>query len=128
MRPLRVMVVDDEEDIRDGLMALLKTRGYGVMGACDGLEALRRIDYGDPPDLFIIDLIMPVMTGFELLREIRRDARLRDIPVVVVSATDLPPALSAEAYFQKPYGIDSLLNKVAQLSIARSEQRFRHSA
>ncbi len=117
--PRRVMVVDDEPDLRDGLMALLRIKGYSVTGAGDGSEALRRIDRSAPPEVIILDLVMPVMSGSEMLAQLRKDPALRGIYVIVVSATDRPVS-GADAFFQKPYTVSALLAKVQQLCLAHT--------
>jgi len=80
----RIAVVDDDPDFVQLLKTLLKTRGYEVLTATDGEDALRLVRT-TPPDLLILDLLMPRMSGLEVVRRMREDPGLRDIPIVVVS-------------------------------------------
>jgi CheY-like chemotaxis protein len=114
-----ILVVDDDEDIREALSSLLSAGGYLVSTAANGREALDRIDRSAPPHVIILDLVMPDMTGFELLAALRKDPELRQCYVVVVSASDRAPG--ADAFFQKPYAPSALLAKVQQLCLASTE-------
>jgi two-component system, chemotaxis family, chemotaxis protein CheY len=81
-----VLVVDDDDDIRESLEVLLRLHGYHVATAADGAEALARLQ-SDPtrPCLILLDLMMPGMNGFQMLKAMAGDASLKDIPVVVVT-------------------------------------------
>ena len=83
-----ILVVDDEPAIRESLGDLLREEGYEVLEAQNGAEALVRLrePAQHPPCVIILDLMMPVMDGYEFRAEQLRDAALADIPVVVVSA------------------------------------------
>jgi CheY-like chemotaxis protein len=116
-----VLVIDDESEIRESLSVLLESRGYKVTSAGDGEEAFARINRRLPPQVIILDLIMPHMNGFEFLQKLRRDPILRESYVIVVSATDRPVGVSADAFFQKPYSVPQLLSKVQQLCVAHDE-------
>src|SRR5512144_2951122 len=85
MTPVRVLVIEDDADARQGLVLLLEARGCMVLAACDGSEGLR-LARTMPAEVITLDLEMPVMDGwsFRLLQQ--RDAALSDIPVIVVSA------------------------------------------
>jgi chemotaxis protein histidine kinase CheA/ActR/RegA family two-component response regulator len=82
--PRRIMVVDDSELTRDMLVALARRASLEVTEAVNGREALVKMR-GAPPDLLLTDLDMPVMDGFQLLAQVRADAALRQVPVVVLS-------------------------------------------
>jgi CheY-like chemotaxis protein len=79
-----VLVADDSEDLRLECERLLTAAGYRVATAADGEEALRRIRE-EHPDAVLLDLLMPRMTGFDVLRELRQDERLRETPVLAMS-------------------------------------------
>lgn len=114
MSQQRVLVVDDEAPMRKYISANLKARGYSVLTAEDGTEALKLIDE-HPIDLLILDIMMPGPDGLEVLRHVRRDM---DVPVVMLSArgreTDKVEALDAGAddYLTKPFGVEELLARV----------------
>ena len=82
-----VLIVDDDATAREALAALLEERGHTVATAANGREALDKIEHGPVPRLVILDLMMPVMNGYELREEMLRRPALAKIPVVVVSGT-----------------------------------------
>jgi len=86
--PCPVLVVEDEDDIRELMVRMLKKEGWTVSEASNGLEALERVA-DNLPELILLDLIMPEMDGFEFLAELRKRPVWRRIPVVVVTAMDL---------------------------------------
>lgn len=79
-----VLVADDSEEVRVECERLLTAAGYHVATAADGEEALRRIR-DEHPDAVLLDLLMPKMTGFDVLRELRQDERVRETPVLAMS-------------------------------------------
>src|SRR5262249_10437261 len=89
--PLRVLVVDDDPDVRRHLRGLLETQGWEVDEAGDGREALDRIAQ-NPPGLILLDLVMPGMDGFEFLVELRRRPEGRSVPAILLTAKDLTAA------------------------------------
>jgi CheY-like chemotaxis protein len=80
-----ILVVDDEEDIREYLSTVLEDAGFNVLTAADGEEALRRVEIAIP-DFISLDLVMPRKSGLKFLYDIRRKQEWRNIPVVVVTA------------------------------------------
>jgi CheY-like chemotaxis protein len=85
----RVLVVDDHEDIRHTFARLVRSCGHEAATAADGEEAIAEATER-PPGLVILDLMMPGITGFDVLRSLRSDPRTRDVPVVVFSALNEP--------------------------------------
>jgi CheY-like chemotaxis protein len=112
-RAHRVLVVEDDEDIRVALMALIEGRGYQAIGAVHGRDALERLRESEPaPCVILLDLLMPVMDGWEFRRAQRDDPSLSGIPVVVLSAYRHRPSvteLDAADYLSKPVDVDALL-------------------
>jgi CheY-like chemotaxis protein len=82
----RLLLVEDDLDVSDALRALLQERGYSVQIAANGREALQILQTTPPPRAILLDLMMPWMSGWELLTEMRKIERLSGIPVIVVSA------------------------------------------
>jgi CheY-like chemotaxis protein len=80
----RILVVDDRDDIRLAMAGLLSAEGYEVFEASDGSQVADRVRK-DRPDLILLDIIMPVMDGFDVLEALKKDPRSSSIPVVVVS-------------------------------------------
>lgn len=111
---LSVLVVDDERDIRESLVAVLCGEGYTVASAANGREALDRVDAGARPTLVLVDLMMPVMDGWRFLDAARRHPDLATTPIVAVSAFTRDPDTSGvfSAYLQKPFSVAALLAEV----------------
>ncbi len=113
--PCKVMVVDDDPDIRETITEVLRMEGFEVMPAENGLDALGRLQQSPPselPDFLFLDLMMPVMDGWRLQTELKRDARLQQIPVVAVTASTEKSRIRAtfEGYLEKPVDLTQLLH------------------
>jgi DNA-binding response OmpR family regulator len=109
----RVLVIDDDPDIRETIRLVLADEGYTVDDAGDGADALALLrKNGVIPDVILLDLMMPRMNGWQFREEQQRDARLAGIPIIVLSAdSNLPekaPTFGGR-YLAKPVDIDSLL-------------------
>jgi CheY-like chemotaxis protein len=111
-----ILIVDDDDDIRDTMAELLESEGYNVALAADGRQALDHLRRAPAPCLILLDLMMPVMNGFQFREEQRRDPRLAGIPVVVITAGQASKALSlaVDTILTKPLGVSQLLATVAQ--------------
>src|SRR5215470_11348563 len=83
--PSRVLVVEDEPDIRELVIHHLKREGYQVSAAASGEEALRQV-LSAPPDLVLLDLMMPAMDGLEVCRRLRQDPSTATLPIVMLTA------------------------------------------
>jgi CheY-like chemotaxis protein len=103
-----ILVVDDHEDIREGLREELSLLNHEVLTASNGLEALQYLEDETIPRvcLIVLDLRMPFMDGWDLLYELRNQQGWRNLPVIVLSATVVPgaapPVLRAQAFWSKP--------------------------
>jgi two-component system response regulator CpxR len=108
----RVLVVEDHEDTRESLTLLLQAKGYSVDSAPDGREALQKLRRGGAPYLVLLDLRMPVMSGWQLRKELLADEALASLPVIVLSGEDdlaaSAGALDVAAHLQKPIQLDTL--------------------
>jgi DNA-binding response OmpR family regulator len=119
-KKIKVLVSEDNPDIRKILTMRLEINGYDVVQAQDGEEALDKIKK-DSPDLVILDLMMPKISGFEVCRMIKFDEKYKDMPIIVLSAldqqADREKAIEngADAYFIKPFDLELLLNKIKSL-------------
>lgn len=112
-----LLIVEDDADLREILELALVSEGYRVATARNGAEALERLrSQTKKPRLILLDLMMPVMNGWEFRDERRQDPELADIPMVVLSAaTDFPMRASdirADAYLRKPLHLDRLLETI----------------
>jgi CheY-like chemotaxis protein len=110
-----VLVVDDEESICE-LLALTLEDDYEILKAYNGKEALELIKQ-QPVALILTDLMMPYMSGLELLKAVRANPATKHIPVILTSAADLPRnhAQKADAYLNKPFDLALLQQTVARL-------------
>jgi CheY-like chemotaxis protein len=108
-----VLVVDDDDDIREVIAEILRAEGYDVVCASNGAQALEELHKERHPDLVLLDLMMPIMSGWEVLEEIQAEEGLARIPVVVVSAMSAPGACEQLA---KPVDLDHLLSTVGRLT------------
>ena len=108
-----ILVVDDDDALRETLTDLLQLEGYRVVSASNGREALDLLERSPRPCAMILDMMMPVMSGWELLDVVKHDSHLSSIPVTVVSATcDFAPL--ADEIVKKPIRVDALLHAVAR--------------
>jgi two-component system response regulator MprA len=113
-----VLIVEDDRDIRECMADALEVEGYSVALAANGREALDQLRGGVFPDLILLDLLMPVMSGWEFRQEQLADPLLSGIPIVVVSASS-PGGLRPDRHLPKPFGLDELLEIVAAFSSRR---------
>ena len=107
-----ILVVEDDEDAREAMVALLKMKGYHAVPASNGREALDYLDQAPAPDLIILDLWMPVMDGWQFRSEQIRNPRLAHIPVIVVTALSDRADVDANEVIIKPVDVDRLLTSV----------------
>ncbi len=112
-----VLVVDDENDIREAVVELLAEEGYEVHGAGDGAEALRKAR-AFHPSVVLLDLMMPGMSGWDFCAERKGDPELQQIPVIVLSALGSVPGIDAAGYLQKPFEVSDLLTAIRELALA----------
>ncbi len=110
----RVLIVEDDVDIRETLHELLESAGYETSQAANGLEALAAARL-EPPDLIVLDLMMPVMDGWQFRSLQRSDPALASIPVIAISASGPSSSIDADLYLEKPFALDRLVEEVARL-------------
>ncbi len=110
----RVLIVEDDVDIRETLAELLATAGYVTAQAGNGRDALDEARRA-PPDLIVLDLMMPVMDGWQFRSAQRRDPALAPIPVIVISAAGPSASIDADTFLQKPFPMDRLVAEAARL-------------
>ena len=116
-----ILVVEDNDDIREMMAVTLELEGHEVHMAANGRQALVRLENGLRPTLILLDLMMPVMNGWEFRSALQRDERFRDIPVIVISAIGGDVVShSAGAYLSKPIDMETLLDVVSDYSGGRT--------
>jgi CheY-like chemotaxis protein len=120
-----ILVVEDNDDVREMMAVTLELEGHDVATAVNGRDALEKLHAGRKPCLILLDLMMPVMNGWELQRELEHDPDLCDVPIVVVSAAtaDMIRRTEAAAYLPKPVDMDQLLDFVGDFC---EERKSRH--
>jgi CheY-like chemotaxis protein len=120
--PGSVLVVDDDASVREPLSKLLTDAGYQVRTANNGKQALELLNDGANPQLVVLDLMMPEMTGFELIKEVRSNPRWNDLPLIVVTGTRGYSAqdLHVDAVLLKPF---NAIDVRAAALLARSSRR-----
>ncbi len=113
----RILVVDDNDALRENLAETLEIEGYPVAVAGDGASALEKLSEDPPPGIVLLDLMMPGMSGAELLARIRAESRLRHVKVVVTSGVTGAAArvTDADAVLTKPFGVKELLEALQKL-------------
>ena len=120
-----ILLVEDEESLLKLETILFSSKGYAVTGVASGFEALRAVAGDTPPDLVVLDVMIPEPDGFQVCRAIKDDLSTRSIPVILLtgkkSSQDLERGrlAGADAYITKPFKSAKLLEAVEQLLAAR---------
>ena len=116
----RVLVIDDEPDVRWLIRMSLERAGHEVLDAEDGLRGVA-IAMKQHPDVIVLDLMMPVMDGYGVLAELAKDPRTADVPVLVLSARAIPEEAEratqagARRFLEKPFDPDDLADELAEV-------------
>ncbi len=129
----KILIVDDDPDIRDALTMILEAQGYQVATAKDGVDGLASLKT-QKPDLLILDLLMPRMDGFAVCKELQdpRWSKFKDMPILILTSVreeasrrryelETGLELNVDDYVEKPVSPDVLLERVKQL-IKRKQQ------
>lgn len=120
MRQKKILIADDNANIRDALTYLLEDEGYELLLAKDGAETLRKVR-DNRPDILFLDIMMPEMSGFDVCRTIKNDPDLRDTYVIMLTAKgqvaeqERGKEVGADEYIVKPFSPMELLTKVKNL-------------
>lgn len=110
-----IMVVEDDDDIRNIITDLLESEGYSTLAASNGKEALDLLEKVEKPCLVLLDMMMPIMNGRQFLDVLKHNSILAPIPVLIVSAiADRCDAEGAVGILKKPIDIDVILKVVSQ--------------
>ena len=123
---LSILIVDDDPDILDGILMILESQDYHLRTARDGMQCLKLLKE-DVPDLLILDLLMPRMDGWGVIREVRSDSRYANMPIMVLTTViedasrrryelETGQAMDIQAYIEKPAKPAELLDMVERLS------------
>lgn len=116
-RAPNILLVEDDSDLADVIVEVLRTEGYRVSYAPDGRAALKLLKEQEVPDLILLDLMMPNMNGWEFREAQMRDARIAKIPVVVLSATgERARPIDAALVLRKPVTLETLLRAAQEFT------------
>jgi CheY-like chemotaxis protein len=112
-----ILLVEDDASIRDALSQILRLEGYDVLTGGDGKEALAALKR-NRPDIILLDLMMPVMDGYEFARQIHSSSAWSEIPVVAVTAQRMGRVNGNgfRAVIEKPFDLESLLAVIKKLT------------
>ena len=116
----KILVVDDEEDVQQLARIILESEGYMVLTASSGEETLNILSHSKP-DLVLLDVVLPGISGLDICRQMKRDKNMRDIPVIMFTALGsgvdmmLSKQEKADDYILKPFTRKMLLEKVERL-------------
>ncbi|MFH0825727.1 MAG: response regulator [Pseudomonadota bacterium] len=125
----KILIIDDEPDVITFLGTLLRKNGYDVCEANDGVEGMKKV-MEEKPDLVCLDLVMPEKTGIKMYREMRKDAQLRNVPVIMVTGISMVDPWDfkdfkkfineraipgPEGYIEKPIDKDQFLKAVKEV-------------
>lgn len=113
----KILVIEDDTSIRELLVELLESEGYVVSSAINGLDGLKSLETNGPPDLILIDLMMPVMDGYSFRTEQLKHNVWSKIPTVVMSAEanakEKMKAFQVSAFLSKPVELETILKTIA---------------
>jgi CheY-like chemotaxis protein len=109
--PIHVLVVDDDDDVRLTLELVLEADGFRVSVARNGVEALAEVDRIDQPAVMLLDLRMPVMSGWDVLDALRREGRLEKVPIIICTSApeDAPEGFPV---IPKPVDLDAMVRAI----------------
>jgi CheY-like chemotaxis protein len=111
-----ILVVEDDEDIRETIKFALELEHYGVTTAANGRDALGVLTSERAPSVILLDLMMPIMNGWDFARTLHQDEALWRIPIVVVTAySERAAEIDAQGVIEKPVNLDALLSVVKRL-------------
>ena len=117
-----IMIVDDDPDIIEGIVMILETQPYRLSTACDGKKCLDMI-HEEQPDILILDLLMPRMDGWGVIRELRSEPRYANLPIMILTTVvedasrrryelETGMAMDVQEYIQKPAKPEDLLRRI----------------
>ena len=127
MPPLKVLVCDDERNIVRMIQVSLSREGYDVVTAYDGKEGLEKVKE-EKPDILVLDVMMPYMDGFEVLKTLRREPETENLPVIMLTAKAQDKDVfegyqfGADMYLTKPFNPRELISFIQRLSSGAQEQ------
>ena len=116
----KILIIDDEVYISTIIQEILGDRGHEVFCEGDGFAGLKFLEQSPRPDLLMVDLSLPRMSGCEFIEKVNADPKLKGIPVILLtgynpSVNDFPPGVSYQDIITKPFDLDDLVTRVEKL-------------
>ena len=122
MNSKKIMVCDDDQGILDVLEMLLESEGFTVFTEINSTNLIKQIQI-DKPDLILLDLWMPLLSGDQVLKAIRNTQDIKDLPVIVLSASvdgdDIAADAGANDFVEKPFDLDHIVSKINGLLVLK---------
>jgi CheY-like chemotaxis protein len=114
MQPAKsILIVEDDRSIRDMMKSVLELEGYSVIAAENGKQGIEALESSVPPNVILLDMMMPVMSGWDFLDFIRANAQMSKIPVVIVSAySEIAKSVKPQVFVPKPIHLRNLLDAI----------------
>lgn len=116
----RILITEDEPNIVESLTFILNRAGYDVSSVADGEAAMHRLR-SNPPDIMVLDVMLPKLNGFEVLKLVKSDPLLKSLPVVILTAKgqthdrQLAEEIGADAFVTKPFSNRDLIDQIKKL-------------
>lgn len=116
----RILITEDEPNIVESLTFILNRAGYDVSSVADGEAAMHRLR-SNPPDIMVLDVMLPKLNGFEVLKLVKSDPLLKSLPVVILTAKgqthdrQLAEEIGADAFVTKPFSNRDLIDQIRKL-------------
>ncbi len=109
-----ILLVEDDPDVRDSLQDILEDEGFDVVPASNGKQAIEFLASNEPAraDLVILDLLMPMVSGWEVLQHMAAQPQLAGVPVIVLSAVMTPRPARAQGFVRKPFSLETFVGEV----------------
>ena len=119
MTKARIVVIEDDADLREAICLMLRYEGHEVSGFSNGKEAIRRLEDGLHADVILLDLMMPIMTGWEFCEYRAGSTRLSSVPVIIVTARQVAARpVGVYDVLLKPFGPDELQEAIGRVLTA----------
>ena len=126
MPDCKILVIDDDDDIRESIVALLNSEGMEAAGARSGIAALSMMTWARfVPDVILLDLIMPSMSGEQFRGMLQKNASWSSIPIVICSGEAISPSLRPHVFgvLEKPFDLDKLFSLIKSACASRGRAR-----
>ena len=129
MTKKKIMIVDDDPDILCSVSTILEKNGYKVITATDGMFCIKKLMKGEKPNLIILDIMMPILSGWDVLTKIKKNNKWRKIPIVFLTARCTDTAMDmcqsyGVDYISKPFNLIDLLDKIKEMLNCKSKKKL----